>query len=273
MEYYTATAKQLYLELEQLQYSVSDLNRLSNQAIQLISKTLRLLRKAVQNRGFETSADEIHFFKHIKPQVTGHLIFYRQLFDIEAKRIVSSDEEVEWYITEKKKVFNLLMKDSIEFVYYYQNKYTHMDKQYFIRDVYRVPLPYQNTDALHDPEFTTPYDHIAAKLIAKDMFYKFLLKPLQKSTEELKSSKLKWTGTKLDLVELIYSIQASGTVNKGDAGLKDICSAFETIFQIEIGDLYRAFHAITSRKTEQIKYVNRLKEHLGQKIAELDEFK
>ena len=59
MEYYKATATQLYDELERLQYSVKDAGNRANQAIQLISKTLLLLRKAVNERGFETEEDEI----------------------------------------------------------------------------------------------------------------------------------------------------------------------------------------------------------------------
>lgn len=270
MEYYTATAKQLYLELEQLQYSISDPSRLSNQAIQLISKTLRLLRKSVQKSGFKSPEDEIQFFKHIKPQITGHLIFYRHLFDIESKRMAYSEEEVECYITEKKKLFSLVTRDNLEFVYYYQNRYTHMDKQYFIRDVYRIPLPHQNSDALYDPEFTTPYDHIASKLIAKDMFYKFLLKPLKQKIEELSPSKLKWTDSKISLVELIYGIQKSGSINNGEIEVKEICKIFEATFNVDLKDIYKTFHEISHRKKERTKYINQMGRNLDQYLEELD---
>ncbi len=103
MEYYKATAKQLYEELERLQYSENNPSNRANKAIQLISTTMQLLRKAVQERGFDKEEDEIEFFKHVKPQINGHLIFYRHIFDIEAKRIAYTEEEIEHCIAEKKK--------------------------------------------------------------------------------------------------------------------------------------------------------------------------
>ncbi|MCB9223182.1 MAG: RteC domain-containing protein [Crocinitomicaceae bacterium] len=81
---------------------------------------------------------------------------------------------------------------------------------------------------------------------------------------------MKWTANKLDLVELIYALQASGALNYGEAELKDICSSFEQIFQIKVGDLYRSFHDISNRKKQQVKFVGKLEEKLIQKIEELD---
>jgi len=82
--------------------------------------------------------------------------------------------------------------------------------------------------------------------------------------------KLKWTANRLDLVELIYALQASGAMNYGEADLKDVCAFFENGLQIKVGDLYRAFHDISNRKKEHIKFVSRLKGDLEKKIIELD---
>ena len=270
MEYYKATAIQLYEELERLQYSVSDQSNRANQAINLISKTLRLLRKAVRDRGFETPEDEIHFFKHIKPQITGHLIFYRHICELESKRLIYTSEEVELYIKDKKKQFNELIKDNMEFVFYYQNRYQHMDKMYFLRETDRIPLWHQNTDAFHDPEFTTPYDHIAAKLVAKDLFYKFLLKPIASASTE-NVSNLKWTESKSALIELIYALNESGAINEGQTDIKTICLEFERLFNVEIKDIYGAYRDITMRKTGHAKFLSKLSLAIQDKISHSDE--
>lgn len=271
MEYYKATAKQLFEELERLQYSVTNKGSRSNQAIQLISKTLCLLRKSVQERGFESIEDEIYFFKHTKPQITGHLIFYRHIFDIEAKRMAYPDDEIESYINEKKRQFTLFIKDNLDFVYYYQNRYTHMDRQYFIRDAFRVPLPHQNTDAFHDQEFTTPYDHIAAKIVTKDLFYKFLITPIE-TAKRTYESKLKWTESKASLIELIYALNESGAINAGKTDIKTICQEFERIFNFELKDIYSTYRDITLRKTDQTKFLNKLSENFTYRISKSDEF-
>ena len=269
MEYYKATATQLFDELERLQYSVSDQTNRSNQAIQIISKTLQLLRNSVRDRGFSSTEDEIQFFKHIKPQITGHLIFYRQIFELESKRMIYSPEEVELYIKDKKKQFSELVKDNMEFVFYYQNRYTHMDKMYFLRESDRIPILHQNTDAFHDSEFTTPYDHIAAKLVAKDLFYKFLLRPIEQANTEHVSN-LKWTESKAALVELIYAIHQSGSINNGGVEIKELCFVFENTFNVELKDIYKTFHEISHRKKERTKYINHLGRNLDRYLQELD---
>ncbi|XOV67569.1 MAG: RteC domain-containing protein [Fluviicola sp.] len=270
MEYYKATAKQLYDELERLQYSVSDQSNRANQAINLISKTLRILRKAVRERGFETEKEEIYFFKHIKPQIAGHLIFYRLICELESKRMVYTPEEVELYIKDKKKQFSELIRDNMEFVFYYHNRYQHMDKMYFLRETDRIPLWHQNTDAFHDPEFTTPYDHIAAKLVAKDLFYKFLLKPIESASTESVSN-LKWTESKTALIELIYALNESGAIDEGQTDIKTICTQFERLFNVEIKDIYGSFRDISMRKTGQTKFLSKLSLAIQDKINKSDE--
>jgi hypothetical protein len=273
MEYYKATAKQLYQELERLQYSENNLSNRANKAIQLISTTMQLLRKAVQERGFDKEEDEIEFFKHVKPQINGHLIFYRHIFDIEAKRIAYTEEEIEHCIAEKTRHFTLFIKENLEFVYYYQNRYTHMDKQYFVRDAFRAPLPHQNTDAFHDREFTTPYDHLAAKIVAKDLFYKFLIKPLREKIDNLSPSKIKWTASKASLVELIYALQYTGSIENGNSSVKEICLLFEEIFDVKLKDVYSTYRDIQLRKGERARYLNSLADTFDKRLEESEDFK
>lgn len=78
--------------------------------------------------------------------------------------------------------------------------------------------------------------------------------------------KTKWTGSKTDIVELIYALHASGRINHGEAGLKEIQEALELIFHVKIDDLYRSFIDIANRKKEQIKFVNTLEVFLKRKI-------
>ncbi len=60
--------------------------------------------------------------------------------------------------------------------------------------------------------------------------------------------KLIWTSSKLDLVELIYALQATEAINHGDADLKEIQEAFELIFKFKVDDLYRSFQDRTTQK-------------------------
>ncbi len=271
MEYYTATAKQLYLELEQLQYSISDHCNRSNRAIQLIRNTLKLFRKSICTTGFENQDDEIKFFKHIKPQVSSYLIFYTHIFEIESKKTILAPEQIKKFIDRKRKEFRYQTYDNLEFVNYYKSGYKHQDKVYFLRDSEYTPLNQQCSNPFRDPEFTTPYDHVASVILAYELFLKYL-DPSDKAIEDNKTHKLlKWTDSKASLVELIYALNESGAINNGETDIKTICAEFEHIFNFELKDVYSTYRDITMRKTKTTKFLDKLSVTLEERMLREDE--
>ena len=271
MEYYIATTKALCEELEQLHFSEPNINNRSNNAAKLIRKTLISFRNKIRRIGFVNSEDEIHFFKYIKPRVNSYLIFFSVISEIESTKLILSKDELTNYIDKKQRMFRYIMRENIEFVRYYRAGLTHLDSLYFIREANFETLTKHNTNQLQDPKFNTSHDLIAANIMAFELFQKHLSPKSEfKTSFGSISFKLKWTGTKLDLVELIYSLHESGAINHGDADLKDICTSFETIFQIEVSDLYRSFHDISMRKKERIKFVNKFESLLEKKLEDLE---
>ena len=270
MEYYIATAKQLYLELEQLQYSISDHCNRSNRAIQIIRNTLKLFRKSICLKGFENQDDEIKFFKHIKPQVSSYLIFYTHIFEIESKKTILAPEQLKKYIDRKHKDFRYQTYDNLEFVNYYKSGYKHLDKVYFLRDSEYAPLNQHSSNPFRDPEFTTPYDHVASIVLAYELFLKYL-DPSNKAIEDKIHKILKWTDSKASLVELIYALNESGSINNGETDIKTICAEFERIFNFELKDIYSTYRDITLRKTNPAKFLDKLSSAFQEKIVNEDE--
>lgn len=86
-----------------------------------------------------------------------------------------------------------------------------------------------------------------------------------------KQSRLFWTANKTDLIELIYALQSSGAINSGTADIKEVASACEHIFNIDLGDFYRTFLEIKSRKINQTKFIDNIKESLLKRIEDSDE--
>jgi hypothetical protein len=78
----------------------------------------------------------------------------------------------------------------------------------------------------------------------------------------------KWTDKKIDLVELIYALYASRSLNNGKVDIADIATFFEKSFQLEIGDVYRKYIEIKNRKFETTKYLDHLSEILRKKIED-----
>lgn len=271
MQKYIAAAKALSDELEQLHTEEPDITNRTTKAAKRIRKTLTMFRRRISVEGFKSEEEEIHFFKYVKPRVSSYLIFFLLLAEIEEQRLFDDKKEVQSCIDKKQRWFRYMMKENQEFVRYYRLGLTHTDRIYFLRGKNLGALSKHSSKQQDDPEFNTSHDYIAANIMAFDLFQKYLSpKPEFQGNFGSPLHNLKWTGNRLDLVELIYALQASGSINYGEAELKDICSFFETGFKIQIGDLYRAFHDISNRKKEQVKFVNRFGEFLERKIEELD---
>lgn len=274
MNEYIAATKTLCEELEQLHLEEPDISYRSTKAAKLIRKVLTTFRKQISEQGFKCEEDEIHFFKYVKPRVNSYLIFFSVLDEIETEKMLANDKEFKECVDKKQRMFRYIMRENREFVSYYRAGLTHLDRIYFLRGANLSTLSKHSTKQLDDPDFNTSHDSIAANIMAFDLFHKHLSpKPDLHKAFSPPSPKLKWTGNRLDLVELIYALQGSGALNYGEAELKDICEAFELVFQTKVGDLYRSFHDISNRKKEQIKFVNRLESDLEKKILDLEGLK
>lgn len=82
---------------------------------------------------------------------------------------------------------------------------------------------------------------------------------------------LRWTANKTDLVELIYGLYHSASINNGKASIQEIATTLENLFKIDLGDVYRTYSEIRNRKLIQIKFLDLMKSSLQNKINELDE--
>lgn len=267
-----SATKSLCEQLEELHVETGDVSSKSAKAANLIRKVLTSFRKQISQNGFHKEEDEIHFFKYVKPRVNSYLILFSILDEIETERIIINESEISDVIDKKQRMFRYIMRENREFVSYYRAGSTYLDRIYFLRGGNPLSMARHSTKQLDDPEFNTSHDSIAANILAFDLFQKHLFPKSKLTPNAPPAPKLKWTGTKLDLVELIYALQASGALSYGEADLKDICSSFEQIFQIKVGDLYRCFHDISNRKKQQVKFVNRFEELIKKKIEELDGF-
>jgi hypothetical protein len=86
-----------------------------------------------------------------------------------------------------------------------------------------------------------------------------------------KKSKLFWTGHKTDLIELIYALHSCGIINSGTAGIKELAVAVERLFNVNLGNYYHTFVDIRSRKSNNTKFIDILKEALLKRYRESDE--
>lgn len=271
MENYITAEKLLSSELEQILQNDSEMNVKAKKAAKLISNTLTSFRNKIRKEGFPSNDDEIYFFKKIKPRIQAYLIFFSILSEIETSKYHMCDEEMKNLIEKKLRMFRYIMRENLDFVTYMKEGLIHLDRQYFIRHSEIPKITKHSATMLMDPEFSTTYDVVAANIIAHQMFLNYLCPETEIQNKTLSyQSKLKWTASKSDFIELVYALQATTAINYGEIEIKEICTALQSIFQVNIEDPYRIFIDLCNRKTAPVKFIPKMEEGFLRKVNEAD---
>ena len=97
-------------------------------------------------------------------------------------------------------------------------------------------------------------------------------RPVVLSAETQKTSKLKWTGKPIELVELIYGISVMGSINDGAVPLKELVEELFGVFGVESSKgCYRIYNDIKMRKSDsRTYYLDCMREVLNHKRREED---
>ena len=267
-------------QLETLESGNGDILFKAEKGIALVEKCIRKLQKEIEGKTFETQSDEIYFFKHVKPQIFSKLIYYVRLFSIESKRPRGKDMAQVKYLQQQIDKLQTFFNDNLEFYNYYRRGAMSLDEQYFVRGNRDLRLPLESFHFLIDDQFSTCQDGTVATIMAYDMLIVYLRKEVddlqnnvepQKNTTMEKPSKLFWTGSKTDLIELLYALHASNAINSGTVDIKELASHFEHFYNVDLGNYYHTFIDIRSRKTSKTRFLDKLIDMLHQRMESLDE--
>lgn len=245
--------------------------------IDVIQGSLALLKTAVIGYQFQNPEEEILFFKVWKPQISGLLMFYVRLYQIEKNR---ADKPLSVQCRYLKMELENIQKSFLNnsFYDYYRAGRTALDNQYFIRANYDIlsDIHYHLLD--RDSSFTTLHDSSVAMILANHRLVEYISGEIDSLSEKLQlkfasivdSKLLQWTYSKVALVEFIYALHAGKCFNNGNTSLKDIAFCCEALFNIEIGDFYRIFLEIRSRKKSRTQFLDKLKDKIQKMMDELD---
>jgi len=223
--------------------------------------------------------DEIIFFKEIKPEVLGLLLYFNKIHNIELKRPTGSNDTQKEYYENELKSLTFFFQRNLDFYQYYRSKSTHLDECYFVREKFNPQLCADSVQFIHDPLFSTGYDFKVAKIICNEMLRIYLNKKIlrldklaiiNKNRPSLPCGNFKWTGSKVAAIEFGYALHSSKALNRGNADIKDIMMFLETCFNVDLGDYYRTYIAIKSRKKDRTPFLNSLIESLIKRMDEDD---
>ncbi|MFC6095679.1 RteC domain-containing protein [Flavobacterium qiangtangense] len=226
---------------------------------------------------FVDKASEIAFFKIHKPALSSYLIYYSALYNLEINVPLGGLKCVKkFYIAELDKLHHFFA-DNSAFYRYYRAESCYNDELYFLRGKHENVATFDSFYFQADLRFCTSHDFKVALILANAKLKTYIEQKLS-SLDAVKKSDvdgmgqqtLKWTGSKVGLIELIYALHTEGVLNYGRCELKQTVAYFEKIFDVEVGQFHRTFYEICSRKTERSKFLNSLKDNLLKRIDEAD---
>ncbi|MDL5512466.1 RteC domain-containing protein [Arenibacter sp. M-2] len=260
----------------------SDLEDFHNieEGIKISRKYLQKLRIIIREEEFSNKENEILFFKKQKPILYGNLKFYVKLYKYLLIRPKGSSKYKKKIIGEEIKKLQNYYTENINFIRYYRQNSTTLDEFYFLRGNDNIGLISDTSHFYTDAEFSTSHDNAVAKIIAYDLLLAYYQDELNKLEHHKNNNLVKrgfksldfgWTANKIDLIELIYALQASGAIKGGKAGIKDMAMACEQIFDLDLGNYYRKFLEIRARKIEPTKFLDRMRSSLLKRMQDADE--
>lgn len=246
--------------------------------IEFLRKSLMDLRTFFLDKEPDNEPDEIIFFKVMKPQVLSLLIYFNKIHTIEIKRPNGSNDIQKYYYKKEQDSLTYFFEKNIDFYQYYRSNSTYLDEYYFVRGKACSNIYFDSSQFIQDPLFSTGYDYKVAKILANEMLKIYLNKKilfLDKQCHKHPDGKAntsinKWTATKSAAIELGYALYASGVFNNGNIEIRDVMMLIETVFNIELGDYYRTYITIKSRKKERLIFLKALVENLLKRMDEDD---
>ncbi len=241
----------------------------SYQMTLFLSEMLFTIKAKVTQNGFSDEQQEINFFKHIKPQVLGKLIYFNKIFRIETTCPVRNENIHQSYY---ENLFNALKSEYMESVYnvdfyrYYRAGRTDRDHIYFRLGQINYHDGLKSGVFEIDPGFSTYYDNKVARIVANEMLYTYLLTKI--NPEENPDMVLvtgdtnkdvSWTNSQNALIELIYALYASGCISQGKIGIRKLALIFQVLFQTPLNDIHHSFHRMKTRAGSRTAFLDQLK--------------
>ncbi len=258
-------SEQLQRRIKEIDTSVTEETDIvrNGKALSTIRQGINELKQFAITYTFKDTEEEVRFFKEIKPVLLSQYYFYKRIFALALfDSFRDRRSRIDNYYRLLQKLQNFARKHQAFYEYCMAGS-TYLDITYFIRNR-------QNLSGVdQDEKFTTGYDKILSKILAHELIKQFVLTAIRKLQDDRTGTStysIPWTGSKIALIELIYSLHATSVLNYGKADVKQIAMCFEEVFSIDLSNYARMFSDIKIRKSGQTNFLDQLRDKLSQII-------
>lgn len=232
------------------------------------------MKNHVLEHHFIDENEEIEFFRIIKPQILGKLIYYNKMYRIETSCPVSTGKMYYKYFSNELQQLKQEYKEHIcnsDFYRYYRSGRTDRDHDFFKLGKINLNTGLNSFIFEVDTQFSTYYDYKVSCIIADELLYNYLIikiNPVDKPGMALQNAEstkdVFWTESKNAVIELIYALYASGAISNGKVGIRKISLIFQLLFRVHLGDIHHAFHRMKDRAGNRTLFLDQLKSSLEQ---------
>lgn len=266
MKNYIPLVEQYYVQQKEHALKKITKNEKLKLHIKLAKEILHNLRLNIRNRKFENFDEEIHFFKHIKPNIYAEFIFYNNQLKYQVSKPNTTNSILKNYLKNELKKIESQKRKNLKFYQYYKHNNTFLDHIYFLRENKQLELFSTDISVYLDSEFYTSHDTLAAEVLAYDLLTNFFKKEINTlknistsiiddNNKNFKAS-LNWSASKTDFVELMYALKVSGAINTGNINTKELIIKLSKFFNLEISNSYKTYSEIKNRSLERTKFLN-----------------
>ena len=192
--------------LSKIEIEVPDVIRRCEHALMEIDEKIRQVKAMVTEHQFEDKAQEIYFFKEMKPSLIAKFIYYSKILDLESTKPTANQKTIKKHYETALMDMKYFYSQNLEFYNYYRRKATYLDHKYFVRHQYDLKAKFQTNLHNFDENFTTANDDLVARIIANDLLEKYILFEIENiGTNKEKNcdctSKLEWSSPKVNLIQ------------------------------------------------------------------------
>lgn len=258
--------EELELQINDVYHDGDDIVKISEKSLLVIDESIRKLKEIISAHHFETIADEVHFFKKLKPRFISKFIYHSTVLDIESHKPTVGNKALKKFYEAEQEKLKVFYNEHSEFYSYYRREATYLDHKIFVRNSYdlkmKLSLGFYNLDT----NFTTSHDHIIAKFLANQQFDHYLKKEIEKLSDEVSKplSPLVWSASKVGLIELTYGLYHMRCFNGGNIELSEVIKFVEKSFDTDLGNFHKTVFEIKNRKQGPTKFLQLINDNLNQ---------
>ena len=257
----------LELKINHVYDDDEDLVKVAEKSLIMIDESIRELKEMISTHRFENIAEEVQFFKKLKPQFISKFIYYSSILDIESHKPNAGNKALKkYYEAEQEKLKNFYLEHA-EFFSYYRRDATYLDHKIFVRNSYDLKMKLSFGFYNFDTSFTTSHDHMIARFMASQQFDQYLKKQLDNLSDNTNTkalSPLVWSASKVGLIELVYALYQMRCFNGGNVELSEVIKFVERSLDTDLGNFHKTIFEIRNRKQGPTKFLHLVSDHLNQ---------